>query len=147
MNFDENSKIPDININSSDIMTNQPVGQKLLGKNNSMTSSIRINVTCNDSTNNINSNNGELLNPGSRLTNRLLSKRASKEISTGNPLTKNNSSSLLMPNLAASVPNSTSSGHYHPVRRESFLYRADVEFDNAFSKLQNRSASIVSYEQ
>ena len=53
---------------------------------------------------------------------------------------RSNSNTLLSPMQNS---NSLAPGHYHPARRESFLYKADN--DNEYNiKLQMRSASIVS---
>ena len=89
-------------------------------------------------------------NPNRRASDtRHMSNKRSKENlllnnSSSNCLNKEsrmNSSQLLSP-IQQTHNNSLAPVHYHPARRESFLYKSDNDHDNI--KLQMRSASIVS---
>lgn len=127
---------------SFDYSTNLLPNPVNLAPQSNLKTQIQINVTCNDGENvneaspslpGLVSNAGALLNIGSNRSKLNYLSSSSKKL-------KESTNSLSIPGGGSSAP----SVAYHPVRRESFLYRAlDNEIDN-YIKLPMRSASIAS---
>lgn len=109
---------------------------------NNDASQIKINVTNDNDSNNSNMKTIGALN-NSKMTSKikhelLLPSYTGKPSQSASSSAKNSNSSLLPP-----LPGQTFS-NYHPVRRESFLYRPDNDHDISIAKLPVRSASIAS---